>query len=192
MAGVYDNAIVHNVITNNGLKGEGAGVLFANAGPGTASYNNLVEGNFIAGNELSGVTMHAHTLAPGQHEYLSGNKVIGNRIGTNNTGGDPLDFPASPKDTKTTGVLVFSGGTPVQTVIARNHISDNYDRHLAQPAGAGVRPPHECLPPREHAGFGRSLIRAVTDPKNQETRAAARPRSWPGRLRPARRTAAGG
>jgi hypothetical protein len=125
VAGVYDNAIVHNVITSNGLKGEGAGVLFANAGPGTASYNNLVEGNFIAGNELSGVTMHAHTLAPGQHEYLSGNKIIGNRIGTNNTGGDPLDFPASPKDTKTTGVLVFSGGTPVWTVIARNHISDN-------------------------------------------------------------------
>jgi hypothetical protein len=125
VAGVYDNAIVHNVITNNGLKGEGAGVLFANAGPGTASYNNLVEGNFIAGNELSGVTMHAHTLAPGQHEYLSGNKIIGNRIGTNNTGGDPLDFPASPKDTKTTGVLVFSGGTPVWTVIARNHIFDN-------------------------------------------------------------------
>jgi hypothetical protein len=30
-----------------------------------------------------------------------------------------------PKDTKTTGVLVFSGGTPVWTVIARNHISDN-------------------------------------------------------------------
>jgi hypothetical protein len=125
VAGVYDNAIVHNVITSNGLKGEGAGVLFANAGPGTASYNNLVEGNFIAGNELSGVTMHAHTLAPGQHEYLSGNKIIGNRIGTNNTGGDPLDFPASPKDTKTTGVLVFSGGTPVWTVIARNHIFDN-------------------------------------------------------------------
>ncbi len=125
VAGVYDNAIVHNVITDNGQKGEGAGVLFANAGAGTASYNNLVEGNFIAGNELSGVTMHAHTLMPGQHEYLSGNKVIGNKIGTNNTGGDPLDFPASPKDTKTTGVLVFSGGTPVWTVIARNHIFDN-------------------------------------------------------------------
>jgi hypothetical protein len=141
VAGVYDNAIVHNVITSNGLKGEGAGVLFANAGPGTASYNNLVEGNFIAGNELSGVTMHAHTLAPGQHEYLSGNKIIGNRIGTNNTGGDPLDFPASPKDTKTTGVLVFSGGTPVQTVIARNHISDNsIGIWLSQPVQAsGLR-----------------------------------------------------
>ena len=125
VAGVYDNAIVHNVITNNGLKGEGAGVLFANAGPGTGSYDNLVAGNFIAGNELSGVTMHAHTLAPGQFEDLSGNKIIGNKIGTNNTGGDPLDAPASPQDMKTTGVLVFSGGIPVRTVIAHNHIFDN-------------------------------------------------------------------
>jgi nitrous oxidase accessory protein NosD len=125
VAGVYDNAIVHNVITDNGLKGEGAGVLFANAGPGTASYDNLVAGNFIAGNELSGVTMHAHTLAPGQFEDLNGNKIIGNKIGTNNTGGDPLDAPASPTDMKTTGVLVFSGGTPVRTVIAHNHIFDN-------------------------------------------------------------------
>jgi hypothetical protein len=63
VAGVYDNAIVHNVVANNGLKGQGAGVLFANATAGTASYNNLVAGNFIAGNGLSGVTMHAHAAA---------------------------------------------------------------------------------------------------------------------------------
>jgi nitrous oxidase accessory protein NosD len=125
VAGVYDNAIVHNVVTNNGLKGEGAGVLFANATAGTGSYNNLVAGNFIAGNGLSGVTMHAHTLKPGQFEDLSGNKIIGNKIGTNNLEGDTLDSPASPKDLKTTGVLVFSGGTPVRTVIAHNRIFDN-------------------------------------------------------------------
>jgi Protein of unknown function (DUF1565) len=123
VAGVYNNAIVHNVVTNNGLQGEGAGVLFANATAGTASYNNLVAGNFIAGNGLSGVTMHAHTLAPGQHEDLNGNKVIGNKIGTNNLAGDTLD--GTVKDLKTTGVLVFSGGTPVTTVIAHNRIFDN-------------------------------------------------------------------
>jgi hypothetical protein len=126
VAGVYDNAIVHNVVTNNGLEGEGAGVLFANASAGTASYNNLVEGNFIAGNGLSGVTMHAHTLAPGQFEDLSGNKIIGNKIGRNNIDGDTLDSPASPTDLKTTGVLVFSGGAPVSVVIAHNHIFDNH------------------------------------------------------------------
>lgn len=76
VAGVYDNVIAHNVVTFNGLKGEGAGVLFANASAGTASYDNLVVGNYIAGNELSGVTLHAHTLAPGQFEDLSGNKIV--------------------------------------------------------------------------------------------------------------------
>ena len=65
--------------------------------PGTASYDNLVEGNYIAGNELSGVTMHAHTLAPGQFEDLNGNTIVRNVIGQNNLGspaagpGDMLD-----------------------------------------------------------------------------------------------------
>jgi Protein of unknown function (DUF1565) len=126
VAGVYDNVIVHNVVTNNGLKGEGAGVLFANATAGTASYNNLVIDNFIAGNGLSGVTMHAHTIKPGEFELLSGNKIIGNTIGKNNIDGDTLDFPASPKDEHTTGVLVFSGGTSVTVVIAHNHIFNNF------------------------------------------------------------------
>jgi hypothetical protein len=54
VAGVYDNVIRNNIVTDNGLKGEGAGVLFANASAGTASYGNLVEGNYIAANGLSG------------------------------------------------------------------------------------------------------------------------------------------
>ena len=125
VAGVYKNVIRGNVVTKNGLKGFGAGVLFANAAPGTASYDNLVTANYIAGNGLSGVTMHAHTIAPGAFEDLSGNDVIGNEIGTNNLLGDPLDSPASPKDLKKTGILVFSGGTPVSLKIAGNRISDN-------------------------------------------------------------------
>jgi len=130
VAGVYNNVIEDNRITANGTAGEGAGVLFANAGPGTASYNNWVIDNYIAGNELSGVTMHAHTLGPGQFEDLNGNNVVGNWIGKNNTGGDPLDSsppPAPPgvTDMATTGVLVFSGGTTVSLRIAHNHIFDN-------------------------------------------------------------------
>jgi hypothetical protein len=126
VAGVYDNVIRGNVVTNNGVAGEGAGVLFANATAGTASYDNLVQGNYIAGNGLSGVTMHAHTIKPGQFEDLSGNKIIGNTIGKNNLDGDTLDAPASPTDPKTTGVLVFSGGTPVTVTIAFNHIFNNH------------------------------------------------------------------
>ncbi len=126
VAGVYDNVIRSNVITDNGQKGEGAGVLFANGAPGSASYDNLVTGNYIAGNELSGVTLHAHALPPGAHEFLSGNVVAGNAIGRNNTGGDQPDAPAPPKDSQTTGVLVFSAGTHVSVTIAHNHIFDNH------------------------------------------------------------------
>jgi nitrous oxidase accessory protein NosD len=129
VAGVYDNVIRGNVVTNNGLKGEGAGVLFANASAGTASYNNLVVGNYIAGNGLAGVTMHAHTLMPGQFEDLNGNTVTGNKIGTNNIDGDTLDSPPTGpgvRDLKTTGVLVFSGGTRVSVTIAHNLIANNF------------------------------------------------------------------
>jgi nitrous oxidase accessory protein NosD len=111
-------------VTFNGLKGEGAGVLFANASAGTASYDNLVRGNVIAHNGLSGVTFHAHTISSG-FENLSGNVVVGNNIGRNNLDGDTLDHPASPEDLVPTGVLVFSGGTPVTVVIARNRIANN-------------------------------------------------------------------
>jgi parallel beta-helix repeat protein len=131
VAGVYDNVIRDNRITNNGLKGEGAGVLFANAGPGTASYNNLVEDNYIAGNELSGVTMHAHTIGPGHFEDLSGNRIIDNVIGRNNVGstaagpGDSLDGPPA-QDFRTTGILVFSGSVPVHVTIKDNRIFDDH------------------------------------------------------------------
>ena len=125
VAGVYENVIKYNVVTNNGVKGEGAGVLFANAGPGTASYDNLVEGNYIAGNGLAGVTMHAHKLGAGQFEDLNGNVIVSNAIGTNNLDGDTLDGPPGPTDPLTTGVLVYSGGTRVSVVIAHNHIFDN-------------------------------------------------------------------
>jgi len=123
VAGVYDNVIRGNVVTNNGVKGEGAGVLFANAFAGTASYDNLVEGNYIAGNGLSGVTMHAHTIAPGTFEDLSGNRIVGNVIGKNNLDGDTLD--GSQSDLQPTGVLVFSASVPVSVTIARNVVFDN-------------------------------------------------------------------
>ena len=130
IAGVYGNIIRGNHITDNGLLGEGAGVLFANAGPGTASYDNLVEDNYIAGNELSGVTMHAHTLPPGTFEDLNGNRIIDNVIGRNNVGspfvpGDPLDGPPA-QDFRTTGILVFSGTVPVHVTIRDNRIFDDH------------------------------------------------------------------
>lgn len=119
VAGDYDNVIAGNWITGNGVKGEGAGVLFANAAPGSASYDNLVIHNYIAGNELAGVTLHAHPIPPGTFEDLNGNRIITNTMGTNNTGGDP-----DASDPSTTGILVF-GAVPVTVKIAGNRIFDN-------------------------------------------------------------------
>jgi parallel beta-helix repeat protein len=120
VAGVYKNTITHNVVTGNGVNGDGAGVLFAVTAGGTASYGNTVQDNYIAGNGMSGVTMHAPLVGPGQSEDLSGNQVSGNVIETNNVDGDT---PA--EDLATTGVLVFSAGTPVTVKIGNNHIADN-------------------------------------------------------------------
>ena len=119
VAGVYDNVIAHNRITDNGTSGEGAGVLFANATAGSASYDNLVTHNYIAGNELAGVTLHAHPIGAGQFEDLSGNRIVHNTIGTNNTGGDP-----DAGVTSTTGVLVL-GAVPVTVTISHNRIHDD-------------------------------------------------------------------
>jgi hypothetical protein len=106
----FSNVIGDNLVTNNGV----------------ASYDNLVQGNYFAGNGLAGVTFHAHVIASGQFEDLSGNQVIGNVFGQNNLDGDGLDYPpCPPTDLVMTGILVYSGGTPVTVTVAGNHIEDN-------------------------------------------------------------------
>ncbi len=118
--GVYDNRVVDNIITGNGLTGQGGGVLLASGVPGGAVYGNLVERNTIYGNGLSGVTLHSHI--PGQN--LNGNRIVGNRIGTNNLKGDPDFYPLV--DPSHTGILVAvaAPGT-VSITITDNQISND-------------------------------------------------------------------
>jgi nitrous oxidase accessory protein NosD len=129
VAGVFGNVIWRNRITGNGIRDEGAGVLFANAAPGTASYDNLVTHNYIAGNEMAGVTLHAHPVPAGTYEDLSGNRIVHNTIGPNNLGGDPDVFEcaftcrAHPLR-QTTGVVVF-GAVPLDVTIMHNRIRHN-------------------------------------------------------------------
>jgi hypothetical protein len=131
-AGVTDNLVAHNLLTDNGtLKsaGGGAGVVIATEVPGETVAGNTVTGNTIYGNGLAGVTIHAHL--PGQN--LNGNRISGNWIGTNNTLGDPIDLVTSPTstknvavaDTRTTGILVGSA-SPIQVQVSGNHIVSNY------------------------------------------------------------------
>ena len=52
--GVYNNKIIDNTTIDNGVKGYGAGIGIFAPESYTASYNNLVSGNFIEGNGLGG------------------------------------------------------------------------------------------------------------------------------------------
>jgi parallel beta-helix repeat protein len=134
VAGVYGNRVLSNSVSDNGVVGQGAGVLMATPFPGGAVYNNLVQANTIWGNGLAGVTVHSH--APGQD--LNGNFIQGNRIATNNLDGD-FDFSPSV-DPSTTGVTVASVA-PLTIGIQGNIISSNVYGIWTMPAvtinGAG-------------------------------------------------------
>ena len=127
LGGVYGNTILKNVVLSNGLTGFGAGVLIAAPFPGSAAYDNAVDGNLIEGNGLAGVTLHSH--APGA--FIGGNVIEHNFIGANNLTGDtPLSPATGPfaapvkfqADTQTTGILVWSLATPTTIAITDNTI----------------------------------------------------------------------
>jgi hypothetical protein len=119
VAGVYANDIAGNNISGNGIKGAGAGVVLATGVPGGAVYDNTVQGNSISGNGMSGVTVHSHV--PG--EFLNGNVITRNLIGTNNLVGDPDFFPHV--DMQTTGVLVATV-SPLSIEVSGNVIANDH------------------------------------------------------------------
>jgi nitrous oxidase accessory protein NosD len=114
--GVYGNVVSRNTVVSNGLKGEGAGVLIAAAGPGMASYANKVVGNVIRDNSMAGVTIHSHS----PNQDVSDNVIAYNAIGTNNVNGDP-----DANVHETTGILVFSAVVPQSEIIKDNDIHGN-------------------------------------------------------------------
>lgn len=126
VGGVFNNTVRNNESTNNGVLGQGAGILLATGTPGGAVYDNLVEGNFIVGNGLAGVTLHSHS--PG--EDLNGNTIRNNTIGTNNIDGD-FDFGANNPpaiDPFTSGVIVAdaTGNNPISITIQNNRIENDH------------------------------------------------------------------
>lgn len=124
VGGVYNNTIRGNQSANNGVLGQGGGILLATGTPGGAVYNNIVQGNYLSGNGLAGVTVHSHS--PG--EDLNGNVIRGNVIATNNIDGD-FDFsgdapPAA--DPSTTGVIVATAVSPISITIEGNQIENDH------------------------------------------------------------------
>jgi hypothetical protein len=104
-AGVFDNLIEHNSATDNGVLGQGAGILMGGGAPDAGVYGNRIIGNYVAGNGLAGITIHQHLVGD-----LDGNVLEHNVIGRNNLDGD-FDFKAAAA-TETTGILVASGEPP--------------------------------------------------------------------------------
>ncbi len=111
--GVYQNTIIGNQSSQNGLKGEGAGVGIFASSPGAAAYSNLVLNNVLTGNDLPGVALHGHT--PNQN--LNNNVIIGNQISGN---GPDTDDAATPGPAG----IIISGISPITgTLISGNTIS---------------------------------------------------------------------
>jgi nitrous oxidase accessory protein NosD len=118
--GVYRNRIIDNVVTGNGVKGFGAGVGVFAPQSFTASYDNLIEGNFIEGNGLARISVHSHQA----DADVNGNVFVRNTIGENNVSlADGTD--SGPTDNQTTGILIWSDATPYHFVVAHNTIFDN-------------------------------------------------------------------
>ncbi len=104
-AGVFDNLVEGNVANENGVAGQGAGVLMGGGAPFAGVYGNVIRDNEAAGNGLSGVTIHQHLVGD-----LNGNVIEHNRVQNDNVDGD-FDF-AAVSDADTTGILVASGVPP--------------------------------------------------------------------------------
>lgn len=104
-AGVFDNLIENNVSIDNGVAGQGAGILMGGGAPFAGVYGNVIRGNFTRGNGLAGVTIHQHLVGD-----LNGNVIENNVLSHDNLDGD-FDFAAAA-DSQTTGILVASGSPP--------------------------------------------------------------------------------
>lgn len=136
VGGVFNNTIRDNRSENNGVLGQGGGILLATPVPGGAVYNNLLEGNTAIGNGLAGITVHSH----GPAEDLNGNILRDNVIGTNNLDGDPDFFPAV--DSSTTGIIVATAVNPISITIVGNRISyDFYGVWMTPNVTATTTPP---------------------------------------------------
>ena len=81
--GIYRNAILGNEVSGNGVLGEGAGIgLFAFLQGGRVS-ENLIAANRITGNGLPGVTFHAHGPFENlDNNVITGNYIAGNGADT--------------------------------------------------------------------------------------------------------------
>ena len=101
-----------------GTTGTGAGILLANPRAGMAVYKNTVTRNTISNNGLAGVQLNENTT----NQYLDGNVISNNTIGTNN-----LLHSTTAGNGSTVGVSTFvaSGAPPLAVTVTGNSINSN-------------------------------------------------------------------
>jgi hypothetical protein len=104
-AGVFNNLVEGNISNDNGVLGQGAGILLGGGAPFAGVYNNTVRNNVAIGDGLAGVTLHQHFIGD-----LNGNVIEWNLLSDDNVDGDQ-DFAAAV-DSTTTGILVAAGLPP--------------------------------------------------------------------------------
>ena len=123
--GVFQNTIIGNTSTVNGLNGVGAAIGIFGFLPGARVSENVITGNRITGNGLPGVAMHGHSGL----ENLNNNVITSNYISGN--GADSADA-ATPGPT---GINIFSAGAVTGTVISQNVIKDEADDIVINTSG---------------------------------------------------------
>jgi parallel beta-helix repeat protein len=127
-AGILRNLVKGNTADRNGLAAGGAGILIATPlggapdAPTALMKDNVIVGNEATGNAHAGFELHIH--APGN--TITGNKVIGNRFGKNNTLGDW-------EDTSTTGVFLGSNSPMAIELVDNTIAGDVYGIYKAGP-----------------------------------------------------------
>jgi parallel beta-helix repeat protein len=119
--GVFNNTIVGNDSSKNGLglAGAGAGVGLFAPGPHNQTYGNVVVGNRLTGNGLPGVALHNH--APTQNINLDDNVIVGNLIAGD---GPDTNVETASGTSVPTGISLLGVSLIQGTVITGNIIAD--------------------------------------------------------------------
>jgi hypothetical protein len=126
-AGVIGNIVSGNISDDNGLStptapdaSAGSGVILASPIPGGTVKNNLIAFNEFHGNGHGGVVVHSHVpnIPGGPTNDFTGNKILGNVIGTNNLRTDENDL-------ETTGIYLGSF-SPLTITVTGNVVHDDF------------------------------------------------------------------
>jgi hypothetical protein len=137
--GVHHNTLTENIVADNGVQVQGAGVGIFSDGSGQGrNSDNVIIHNTLTGNGSGGVALHSH-VGPAfglPADDMSGNRIIGNYIAGNLADVDDTATPGR------VGININSGGggsAVTGTVIAQNVIRDeDVDIAINTPAAVDI------------------------------------------------------